>query len=546
VPFVPGKPRSAQVFWIGVFLLVLGVVIQTSEFLALRTGGNKTAMVGTIGGLGMAVNFIGLALAAWGVLPAGLFAGRRDADHAPASPAVPAPTVKSGEVAAMDEAGLTVVHAWVLLRLFIGLVFDTQKASTLAFMLPGLRAEYHLTPAIASLFPVLGLTGTVIGAVLFGRLGDWVGRRSSFVLTALVLASTAFCGFMPGFGWQISICFVMALAAGGELPLIYSMIVEMMPARHRGWSSVIIAGVGSVGGYLLASGAALLLEPSYSWRALWLPNLPTALLMLILIRWVPESPRLLLQTGHAAEARKAMAAMGVRVDASLDDAIPGAPAEKRRTVEVFQGKLLGTTLAMCLYGFAYGLINWGFITWLPTMLRQLPELQAVLQQDPAFVTRLLGTSALFALPGTAAAAALYAFWSSRGAMVVFALVAGAVLVTFGLAQSIVAASPSLIVLGVILLLISSSSMIGVLAPYSAELYPTILRGVGSGVIAASTRVGGVVGSALGGTLLTISAGLVLPSLVISVPIAAAALVMFARGVETRGRRLEELTPASSS
>src|SRR5690606_41892704 len=96
------------------------------------------------------------------------------------------------------------------------------------------------------------------------------------------------------------------------------------------------------------------------------------------------------------------------------------------------------------------------------------------------------------------------------------------------------------------LLVASSSMIGVLAPYSVELYPTALRGLGSGVVAASSKSGGIVGPLLVGVLLTVSSGSGVPALVIAMPVAVAALAIGLRGTETRGRSLEELALTAGS
>ena len=59
---------------------------------------------------------------------------------------------------------------------------------------------------------------------------------------------------------------------------------------------------------LCVAACAALLEPVYSWRALWLMNLPTGIVMLILNRWIPESPRFLLERGRVDEARGVLAA----------------------------------------------------------------------------------------------------------------------------------------------------------------------------------------------------------------------------------------------
>ena len=108
---------------------------------------------------------------------------------------------------------------------------------------------------------------------------------------------------MPTYNWNLAMCFLMGMAAGGMLPIAFTLMAETVPAAHRGWLLVMLGGVGTSAGYLLAAWAATLLEPTFSWRALWLLNLPTGAIILLLNRWIPESPRFLSSVGLENEAR---------------------------------------------------------------------------------------------------------------------------------------------------------------------------------------------------------------------------------------------------
>ncbi|HLZ29822.1 MAG TPA: MFS transporter [Chloroflexota bacterium] len=555
---IPGQIGRPLVFWVGVGLIALGVMAELFDFSQAHALGITVSQRGftPLAEVGLTSDVVGMLLAGIGLLPAGWRPRQRPVpsqDPSLSLDAVPVPDldyalVKNGSASqsgssstllAMDSAKLSGTHGLMLVRLFIGLVLDTMKPATLGFMLPGMRAEYGVSAAEVSVFPVMALLGTTLGSVLFGYLGDVIGRRASFILTAILLAATSVCGLMPAFGWHLFACFMMGLAAGGELPLIYSMLAETMPAKHRGWLSVAIGGVGGLAGLLAASGLAFLLEPAFSWRVLWLPNLPTALFMLFLLKWIPESPRYLMLRGFHVQAQQAMAMVGVRLDTARVAALSVATtARKHSPREVFGRGMRGTTLTLCSYGVAWGLVNWGFITWLPTMLRGLGL-------DAAATSGLLATAAFFALPGTAAAAALFAFWSSKKSTVLFGAATCIALVGFGLGQPFLVIHPEFLGVALIALLVASSSMSGVLAPYSVELYPTALRGIGSGMVTASSKVGGVVGPTLIGVLLTLSPGLMLPSLVIATPIGLASVLMAWRAAETRGKRLEELTEEGS-
>ena len=80
-----------------------------------------------------------------------------------------------------------------------------------------------------------------------------------------------------------------------------------------------------------------------------------------------------------------------------------------------------------------------------------------------------------------------------------------------------------------------------LSPYTAEVYPTALRGTGSGIAAGSSKLGGIVAPPLAAWILALAPGFTAIGLIVAVPVAVSALVLAFAGVETRDRSLEELT-----
>jgi putative MFS transporter len=316
-------------------------------------------------------------------------------------------------------------------------------------------------------------------------------------------------------------------------------MAESVPAAKRGWLVVLHGGMGTVGGYLAASGLATLLVPHFTWRILWLMNLPTGLLMLVLNRWIPESPRFLLQRGLVEQARKVMARYGVILEMDGRAEVP-APAVSTTKMpyagmsKLFRRPFLPRTTTVVLYGLGYGVVNWGFITFLPTFL-----------EDAGFKgaagTKLLFYSSLLAVPGTVLVAYLYGLWSSKRTMITYACATVVALAGFALLPHEAAAvNRTLLVALVGILLIASGGVISMLSPYTAEVYPTYLRGTGSGLAAGSSKLGGVFGPFLAAALAG-AAGLTLPALVMAMPMGVAAGVLAWKGVETRGRRLEDIS-----
>jgi putative MFS transporter len=306
----------------------------------------------------------------------------------------------------------------------------------------------------------------------------------------------------------------------------------------RGWLVILHGGLATALGYLAASGLAALLEPIYSWRILWAIGLPTGLLIVVMNRWIPESPRFLLEHGDEDGARDVMRRFGIDVTATpvaIDELPPVAPRRPAGPIPTLFGPTLRRhSVTVMLYGLGWGLVNWGFVTFLPTILRD-----SGLQSN---TNALLFYGALASVPGTVLVAYLYGRWSSRWSMIAFAAMTAASLAAFAaMGDRLASGGPAVIVPLVALLMLSSTAVISMLSPYAAEVYPTDLRGRGSGLAAASSKIGGVIGPPAIGALLAGSSSILIPALVTAAPIAVAAVALIFLGEETHERRLEHIT-----
>jgi len=93
-----------------------------------------------------------------------------------------------------------------------------------------------------------------------------------------------------------------------------------------------------------------------------------------------------------------------------------------------------------------------------------------------------------------------------------------------------------------LLFVASGGVIAMVSPYTAEIYPTRLRGTGSGVSAGSSKLGGLAGAVgLVTGAFGVATGILTSALIVAVPMALAAAVIAAKGMETRGKRLEDIS-----
>jgi putative MFS transporter len=515
-------------FWAGVALIIAGVVMHLIEFLGSRdmhyrmSGMPMTPeMIGA-----MAAIVLGLLLTFYGVFPRRALAGGA------------VPLGSNVYLTTLDEGRLSPAHWRLVAVLSLALVIDVMKPATLGFVVPGLRAEYGLTASQAALLPFVALTGTAVGSLLWGWLADRLGRRTMILLATLLFVATSICGAMPSFEWNLVMCSLMGMSAGGLLPIVYALMGESIPAASRGWLMVLQAGVGVVGGYLAASGAAALLIPLFGWRILWLLGLPTGIAMILLNRAIPESPRFLAGRGLIDEANAVMRRYGARVTLQPQAAPAGAespalvPAGLRGLRRPFQPPYLPQTLVVLVCGLGWGLVNYGFLTFLPTILQNAGY-------DGRTYRGLLATSALIAAPSIPLAAWLYGKWSGRRTMILYALVTAGTLMGFVLLPLGPGSHGIVLITALMVVLLSASAgLSAVLSPYTAEVFPTWLRGVGCGLAAGSGKLGGMMAPLI--FAIVLSEGLALPALVVAAPVFVAGVALWRVGIETRGRPLEEI------
>lgn len=518
-------------FWAGCALIIAGVFAHAPMFLMGRyTGWQMAGMPMTTGmWIGMAAIPAGLALACFGLMPH--LEQMRRTLHGPR-------TAVHFHVA--DGVPLNRAHWTLVAVLTVALVVDVMKPATLGFVLPGMRVEYGIDTPTAGLLALVALTGTTIGSVLWGRIADLFGRRAAILLSALMFVGTAICGAMALFGWNLVMCFLMGLSAGGMLPIVFTLMAETIPAAHRGWLLVALGGVGTSAGYLVAAGAAATLEPLMSWRVLWLLGLPTGVLVLVLNRWIPESPRFLSSAGLPEQARAVLRRFSRQIERD-DPAHPGPPViDEQHPVagmrQLLRGSHAPLSRALVTCGLAWGVANFGFLLFLPVNLVELGL-------DGARASGLIARSALWALPGIAVVIWLYHRWSSLRALVLFVALSTLALLAFFAMGMAGVRSAAALTFATAALLVSLSGVIAMLIPYAAEIYPVRLRGTGSGVVAASSKAGGILGALLG--VGGFFGNFALSALLVALPMAVSCAMLLRAGVETRGRRLEEIEASFS-
>jgi MFS family permease len=173
------------------------------------------------------------------------------------------------------------------------------------------------------------LAGAVTGAVFFGWLTDRLGRKRLFFITlAVYLVATAATALSWNLWSFVLFRFVTGAGIGGEYTAINSAIQELIPARYRGFTDLVINGSFWIGAAIGAAGAIVLLEPTLfapdiGWRIAFFIGAVLGVAIFIMRLWIPESPRWLVIHGRPAEGEAIIAA----IETGLHQPYPATDSE---------------------------------------------------------------------------------------------------------------------------------------------------------------------------------------------------------------------------
>jgi putative MFS transporter len=518
--------RHPVAFWLGVTACAVGVGLHLPMYYSARSMGYQMAGMQPDAAMiiGMVLIAVGLAAGLYGLMPAGAGAIRERASRI--------------RVRALDDAPVNWRHVALLLALAIAITIDVMKPTTLSFVTPGMAKEYGLKSALtphghpsAALLPLAGIGGTVIGSWLWGWLGDRIGRRASIIFAGLLFVTTSICGAMPGFSWNLLMCFLMGIGVGGMLPIAFTLMAETIPARHRGWLMVLIGG-DVAGAYVLTSWLAGALTPHYSWRILWLIGLPTGLLFIGLSQWIPESPRYLLAAGQREAADRIMRKFGAVAETDLAPDTHGSDGTAPGFRQLFAGRLLGPSTAITVLAIGVGFVTYGFQQWIPTNLQHLGY--TAVKSDYT-----IRNAAVIGLPLTFVVAWMYGFWSTKKTIVAICGLTIAALIWIALAGDSLARDHALLTGLLVIPIAGISSAVAVISAYATEIYSTPIRSRGSGLAAGMTKLGGVLIIGLVAVAAT-TPSIATTCLIGAAPLFVGIVIIAWTGPETRSRRLEEI------
>jgi putative MFS transporter len=448
-------------------------------------------------------------------------------------------TVQATQVAAiagrLERLPLTSYQKGIFAIIATAWFFDSMDLGALTFVLGSIRQTFQLSTAEAGLLGSISFMGMFLGAASAGLLADHFGRARVFQASMIFWGlGSLCCGLSSTVTMLGASRLLLGFGMGMEFPVAQSMVSELMPADKRGRYIAYLEGFWPLG--FIASGLLIYAVLSVAdWHWVFILQAIPALFVLVIRRYVPESPRWLAAHGHSDRAEQVMGEIERKVTARLGGG--ALPAPRPHAIAVRASAGLGTLFsgiyakrtAMLWTLWFFALLGfYGLTTWLGALLQAkgFPVTKSV------FYTILIS---LAGIPGFLFSAWLVEAWGRKGTLALN-LIGGAVACYFYGGASDQA---QLIIFG----LCKQFFLFGMwsaLYAYTPELYPTAVRATGTGFASAIGRIGSLIGPTVIGLILpTAGQGGVFALGAGAFVIAALAVLIL--GEETRGRMLEHIS-----
>ncbi len=446
------------------------------------------------------------------------------------------PEGKASElVARIERLPFSRWHLRLAILAGVGVLFDAADFAFFGSALPPVAREFGLGPAQSGLLAAIGLAGAFLGALFWGTIADYIGRRRCFEVTIGIFA--VFTG-LTAISWNVASLgvfrFLSNFGLGGQIPVALTIITEFMPSRLRGGVSSSVLAAFPLG-LALAAGLSLFIVPQFGWRVLFALGIVPALMLLFVRRFMPESVRYQISRGKLADAERTVATIE-RATGYMAWEPAVAPRAIVADVAVQQGvtvlELLApgrrkTTILLWIVSFCYFWSSNGILFMLPTILthRGIPLSQAV-----SFTL----IQALFGVMGYTACGFLIDRFGRRSILFLYFFVGAIFHLWFATASGV------WMYFAIALVGWVNPGIFGATGVYVGELYPTHIRATAAGWFFGVGRVGSFLAPAVVGFMLAAGLGTyVLQTFALTFLIASFAVL--AIGIETKGMLLEQIT-----
>ncbi|MFG1955911.1 MFS transporter [Micromonospora sp. NPDC048830] len=432
----------------------------------------------------------------------------------------------------MEDAPFSRFHVYMTWCTAGGPFCDGYILGVIAIALAPLARDLDLSAGWQGALGAASLLGLFVGAAVFGRVTDLVGRRLIYMIALAVFVGAGSLQFFAGDAWQLLVLrFVLGVAIGADYAVATTLLTEFLP-RHRRGQLLGVLTLAWWAGYVasFAAGYLMLGLGSGAWRWMLASSAVPAVLVLALRAKAPESPLWLAQRGRREEA---LVIVRDRIGSSYT--LPEVPADEQRAVRwaaIFRSGYGRRTFFVSAFWSAQVAPLFALFTFQPQVLQMLgvesPDLGSLVVS-------------LFFLVGVLPGIFLVGSWGRRPVLLWGFVGPTVVLAVLGLTPGL---GPLLVVAGFALFAIFNAGASVLPWIYPNELFPTGVRATAVGFSAAMSRIAAAAGTFLFplgiatfgiGPPLLAAAAISLGGLLVSLPLAP----------ETRHLRLGEASRAQA-
>jgi MFS transporter, PHS family, inorganic phosphate transporter len=448
---------------------------------------------------------------------------------------------KRSDFSEMDDAGISKEHWKIMFISGMGFFTDAYDLFVIGIVMALLKPMWHVGKVEEGLVESTALLAAAIGALLFGRIADMVGRKRIYGVEVLVLAAGAVaCAFSPNIWWLIGFRFILGVGIGGDYPVSATIMSEYAGKAHRGMLVTLVFAMQAAGLIVGPLFAAALLSTHISQDIIWRLLVSFGAIPALAVYWSRR---------HLRESPRFLKAVGQEEDQSGKLKKAGHYDSKTHSVSFWDGyhrlidnklvliRLLGASSAWFLMDFAY----YGNTVSSPLVLSALGSDHTLLQKT---LTQ-LGIFAAFAAPGYAVAALTM---DRLGRKTIQGLGFAMMAVTFGLLALIPNIEklvwPFVLIYGLSYFFTEFGPNATTFV-YPSEIFPVKVRTTAHGIAAALGKIGGFVGVFTFPFLLHWN-GLPAAEGAAAIVSALGLIVTVFLLPETKGKSLEELSEEPSS
>ena len=466
-------------------------------------------------------------------------------------------TAAGSQLERLDDSKITRFQVKIMFVSGMGFFTDAYDLFVIGIVVALLKPEWNLSTGQVSLLNSATLAASAVGAIVFGRVADILGRKKIYGYEVLILAIGAIASaFAPNYTFLLVARIVLGIGIGGDYPVSATIMSEYAGKQSRGRMVGLVfamQGAGLIVGPLVAS---ILLASGIGddiiWRILLGLGAIPGLAVFYLRRQIHETPRFAIAGGVAEEAERAIAA-ATGTAAVTSTAATGATAStgpapepvvrKRQSwvsgfVEMARHRrmmlwLIGTASCWALLDFAY----YGNTISSPEVLKLINPSGSLLENT----LLQLAIFAVFALPGYALAILLL---DRTGRKKIQALGFGMMALAFlaiGLVPGVTTSVAPFVVLYGVSYFFTEFGPNTTTFVYPAEIFPVEVRTTGHGISAAAGKMGAFAGAYLFPDMLASSWGIRGAEIVAGVVSVVGLGLTILLLPEPKGKSLEELT-----